>query len=395
MSHFERDLDPAAAPPMKASIRTLSVYEFWSPALFYLPVKAYALWLALRYRGITLPTVANPTFDLGGFVGESKLQILDLLPPSLGGLLLSHTRIARSGMTEEDISDDARIALSRVHARGFDFPFVAKPDKGSRGAGVRRVYDQPALQRYLAEFPVQDTVVLQALEDLPYEAGIFYIRLPENDPGGWFDPATGHSTEGEIFSVTLKVFPYVTGDGQRTLRQLIQQDPRAGRLAHLYLPRHTERLEQVLPAGERFRLAFAGSHARGCIFRDGSHLVTPAFRRQWDLIARQIPGFYFGRFDIRFDDVRKLSCVASLEDLQHLEGVKIIEVNGAGAEATHIWDADMPIRRAYGTLFDQYRKLFAIGAAQRRLGHPVPGLRKVWAEIQQNETMATRYPLTE
>jgi len=88
------------------------------------------------------------------------------------------------------------------------------------------------------------------------EAGIFYCRRPGQP-------------QGRIISITPKYFPYVTGDGWRTLRQLILGDARAGRLSHLYLRRHTARLDEVPAPGEAIRLAFAGSHSRGAQRRPG------------------------------------------------------------------------------------------------------------------------------
>ena len=66
-------------PPLDQSGPALSYFEFWPMWAFYPPVLLYVLWLMIRYRGITLPTVANPSFPGGGLVGESKAQILSLL----------------------------------------------------------------------------------------------------------------------------------------------------------------------------------------------------------------------------------------------------------------------------------------------------------------------------
>jgi hypothetical protein len=116
----------------------------------------------------------------------------------------------------------------------------------------------------------------------------------------------------------------------------------------------------VLPADERVRLAFAGSHSRGAIFRDGNAHVTEAMRARFDAIAATFPGFAFGRFDVRFADFAAF---------QRGEGFTVVECNGAGAEATHIWDSRTRLRDAYATLFRQFSHLFRIGAANRRLGH--------------------------
>ena len=56
-----------------------SRWEFWPPYLFYPPVVAYIAYLGVRFRSWTLFTAANPAIPEGGFVGESKHQILEQL----------------------------------------------------------------------------------------------------------------------------------------------------------------------------------------------------------------------------------------------------------------------------------------------------------------------------
>ncbi len=211
---------------------------------------------------------------------------------------------------------NATAALATLRQAGIDLPVVAKPDLGCRGAGVKLVRSAHDLSAYLRAFPRGATLLLQRLVPFEGEAGIFYCRRPGQ-------------AKGRVVSITLKYFPYVTGDGRRTLRELILADPRAGKLSHLYLRRHTARLDQVPAAGESIRLAFAGSHSRGAIFRNGTHLVTPEMEARFDEIAQRLPEFHFGRFDVRFE---------RFADVQQGRGFTIVEVNGAGAESTHIWD---------------------------------------------------------
>src|SRR5262249_17166034 len=118
--------------------------------------------------------------------------------------------------------------------------------------------------------------------------------------------------------------------------------------------------DRVPAKGEPVRLVFVGNHCKGSIFRDGGAYVTPALARWIDDIAREIPDFHFGRFDLRF---------ASLPDLQAARDPTIIEYNGGASEATHIWDPDMTLLPAYADLFAHIRAMFAIGAANRRRGH--------------------------
>jgi hypothetical protein len=353
-------------PPL-AEAPPLSWFEFWPPTLFYLPVWAVALALAVRHRGLRLPLLANPHFPAGGLVGESKSAILDLVGPEGRAWFAPHATSEVRG----DPGDLPR-ARAAIAAAGLGFPLVAKPDLGCRGAGVRPLADEAALVSYLARFPAGARLVLQALVDWPGEAGVFWVR----EPG---------AARGRILSLTLKYFPHVVGDGQSTLEELIRADPRAGKVPHLYLGRNAGRLGDIVPAGTRVRLAFAGSHSRGAIFRDGTGFVTPAMEARFEAIARTIPEFRFGRFDVRFRD---------FADLQEGRDFRILEVNGAGAEATHIWDSRTRLSQAYASLFRQWQLLFAIGAENRARGfraEPAHAFIRRWREEKR---LTPLYPET-
>ncbi len=349
-----------------------SYFEYWPPSLFYLPVKLYCILLGLLYRSFTLPTIANPSFDQGGFVGESKSQILGLVPDTLKPLFATHTFIQRTGADVLSIKRDLECAKANMAAENIVFPCVAKPDIGAKGAGVQRVFNETELESYIDAFPLGERIILQQLHDYPNEAGLFYIRKPGEE-------------KGRIFSFTLKFFPRVRGDGVSTLRELIMNHPRAGRIAHLYLERHKKNLDTVLSKDQEYKITFAGSHARGTIFKNANHLITEKMEQVWDDISRQIPEFYFGRYDIRFN---------SLADLESGGGVKIIEINGAGAEATHIWDSKTRLWDAYGILFKQYKVLAEIGAANRDRGFVAEKFMTVVKLIRRDSELTNMYPIT-
>jgi len=362
----------------------VSPFELWPPLLFYAPVALHWLWLSIRYRGILLPTAANPSIYSGGFLGESKSEILALVPGEQRHWVAPWVVVGRS--EEEAVTVAA--AEAALEAGGLAYPVVAKPDIGQRGAGVRVVRTRDDLVAYVAAFPAGARILLQrlvvdvaALPPAPEgagveaarEAGVLYWRLPGDERGG-------------IFSLTLKVFPQVIGDGRRTVEELIDADARAHRLRDLYLERLGERAARVPAAGERVALVFAGNHCQGTIFLDGSARVTEAMVRRFDEIARSIPEFWFGRFDVRF---------SSLAELERGEGFQIVEINGASAEATHIWDASMTLREAYRTLFRQFDVLFRIGAANRRRGYRPLSLRRFLRDVIAVHRLAARYPATE
>lgn len=332
----------SAMPPLDHA-PPLSRFEFWPASLFYAPVWLWILWLTIRHRGLRHPLVANPGFPASGLVGESKAQVLRSFGPQAREWVAEFVLFERTELRARELVGQA---LDKLERAGMSLPVVAKPDLGCRGAGVRPVRTAAELQDYLERFPIGQRLLLQRLVDVEGEAGVFYVRPPG-------------SARGEIFSLTLKHFPRLAGDGRSTLRELIEADPRAGPLSHLYFPRHEGRLDAVVPVGTSVRLAFAGSHSRGAIFRDGARHVTEAMRARFDTIAAQIPGFHFGRFDVRF---------ASFEAFTRGEDFTILECNGAGAEATHIWDSRTRLRDAYRTLFRQFDLLWRIGAANRRGG---------------------------
>jgi hypothetical protein len=207
-------------PPFDQSGPPVSFFEFWPQRTFYAPMFLYWLWLTAKHGGrFTLPTLANPLFPMGGWVGESKAAVF-----ALSG---AHARrfIAPWAVFDNREGVTAADALSAAMRAGLSFPFVAKPDVGCRGVGVRRIGDATELARYLAGFPKDRRIVFQRLVDEEAEAGVFYVRKPG-------------AKRGRIVSITLKYFPYVYGDGRSTLRELIENDRRAGPLRHIYLPRH-------------------------------------------------------------------------------------------------------------------------------------------------------------
>ena len=55
--------------------------------LICIPLTLQWLWLALRYRSLSLPTIVNPAITAGGLVGEGKLEYFDGRVPSRFRLL--------------------------------------------------------------------------------------------------------------------------------------------------------------------------------------------------------------------------------------------------------------------------------------------------------------------
>jgi hypothetical protein len=334
MSHRAGSLGPRIARVLR--------WDFWPAWLFYAPVAVWVGLLSLRYRGVTTITASNPGMEDGGVVGESKFEILRKLP-------------ARYRIPTIKCGPDARVdeVCATIAANGWSWPLVAKPDVGQRGVGVCLVRNRGDLHRYLSS--MAGDVILQPYHPGPFEAGVFYARFPGEE-------------RGRILSITDKHFPVVIGDGRSTLTELIDAHSRYRLQRDLFLRRHRSIAGSVLPPGVRLQLAVAGNHAQGTTFYDGWHLWTPALEDTIDSIARAVDGFYVGRFDVRYGDV---------DAFRSGRDVAVVELNGATAEFTNIYDPGTSLWAAYRTLFRQWSLVFAIGAANRRLGARASSLQRL------------------
>lgn len=336
-------------------------WEFWPPYMFYPPVIVYIAYLGIKFRSWTLFTVANPSIPAGGFVGESKHQILEQLKKASPWLPCS--TLSPCGERAQRLAQ----AEEFMKRSGLQFPVVLKPDAGQRGVGVRIIRSFQQLQEYLtgAAFPV----ILQ--EFVPGEEyGVFYYRYPGN-------------SRGRIFSVTEKRMPVLQGDGKHTIEESVLADDRAVCMSDFYLRHNLERSQQVPAPGERVQLVEIGTHCRGAIFLDGGDTITPSLEEAIDRIARGFDGFFFGRFDIR---------VPSRQDFVAGRNLKIVELNGVTSEATHIYDPKLSLFDAYRVLFQQWRVAFEIGDLNRARGIRPVSVADLLHVTREYRRLAQAYP---
>ena len=325
-------------------------WEFWPMWVFYPPVIAYVAWLAFRHRSLTLVTAVNPAIPGGGFVGESKSEIL-------GQFGADHGLIARHRLLPIERPVEERLGIVRSFAAELEspFPLILKPDVGQRGSGVRMVRDDRELEERLRVAEV-DWIVQEYVAGPEY--GVFYVR----EPG---------AARGRIFSITQKHLPEVIGDGKHTLEELVLLDERAVTIAPTYLRLHPDRLQEVPAEGAVVRLVEIGTHCRGAIFTDGAHLETPELEERIESLSREFEGFHFGRYDLR---------AASEAALCEGRDFRVLELNGLTSEATHIYDPRTPLFEGYRVLFEQWRIAFAIAAANRAAGAKPTSLRSLVRE---------------
>jgi len=351
---------------LTARVKKIARWEFWPPAVFYIPVAAKYLALAIKYRSFSLPTLANPSMYMGGVIGESKFE-------TLADLSRAHPEaVAETHLVRFDSVEQQALQILRLrNENDLQYPLVLKPDVGQRGYGFKVIHSDDDVLSYVAGF-TRD-VLVQKYVPGPLEAGIFYYRFPQE-------------REGRIFAITEKVFPVVTGDGRHTLEELINADPRASLVAGTYLHRFASEKARILAAGESFKLVEAGNHCQGAIFLDGGRLLSGTLQLRIDEISQSIPGFFVGRFDVRY---------SSEDALREGRDFQIIELNGASSEATNIYDPRNSLWNAYRTLFRQWEIVFAIADENRRRGLRTATVRAILEKFSQYRRQAALHPVSD
>jgi hypothetical protein len=279
-------------------------WEYWPTYMFYLPNIPYAAYLALRAKSLVFFSATNPSIKHSGNGSESKYATIELIPAAFKPISLFIKA-----------NDPIPNTLENLHKKNIQFPLIIKPDIGFRGLLVKRIKTEIELIDYLTKHQNLN-LIIQEFIDYKNECGIFYHRLP-NEP------------KGKITSITIKKYLTITGDGNTTLKELILKDKRA----LLYLPLLTELHQQnfglVLKNGEEFILNIIGNHSKGTQFINGDYLINQALETAIDSIMQQIPDFFYGRLDIKYN---------SFDELKRLQNFKIIELNGIISEPTHIYD---------------------------------------------------------
>jgi hypothetical protein len=255
-------------------------------------------------------------------------------------------------------------------AAGLAFPVIAKPDIGWCGFGVRLVRDRTEMADYLERFPRGERIVLQRFVSYDGEAGLYYMRHP--------DEAVGRLT-----GLLLRTHPRVVGDGVRSVAELIAADARLRRLGRDGASEPCCDTALVPEANEIVRVSITGSTRVGGLYRDATAMITPAMTAAIDAIAKDMPDFHLGRFDVRYE---------SMGALRAGKGFSIIEVNGAGSEAVHAWDPRLTLAEAYGIVFEKQRQIFALGEAMRRRGHRPVGVVELARLYLRQQRLIRRYP---
>ncbi|MCM5663280.1 ATP-grasp domain-containing protein [Galbibacter mesophilus] len=314
----------------------MTSWEYWPMWVLYVPVVFQHFYLALKAKSLFFFLKVNPAIKEGFILSDEKYTSLKLVPEENR----PKTILIEKGKSLSDISD----ALKK---NAIEFPIIVKPNIGFRGVLVKlceKVDDLKGIDFNKTSYIIQEYI------DFPVEVGVFYYRFP-------------NSLSGFIPSITLKEFLSITGDGISTFSELIEQKPRAFLQYDKLKNTFFDTWDKVIPKGEIIKLENIGNHNRGTKFINGNHIIDEALLKVFDELSFKMKGFYFGRFDIR---------TSSIADLKKGKNFKILEVNGVGAEATHIYDPNYRLLDAWRETLFLWRIAFNIAMENKQKGEQFP-----------------------
>lgn len=318
---------------IKNTLHKISHWEYWNTYILYFPIYFYWIYLSVKARSLGFFNASNPSIINGGFAMESKKAIYDLIPKQY----FPKTILFKSGTSLDTIKFE-------LNKTTISFPLIIKPDIGLQGLRVEKIESWEELKHYLKK--VNYDFLIQEFIDFPLEIGLFYYRMP-------------FESKGVISGIVNKDFLIVKGNGKNTIRELILQNPRFALQLDTLHNKYGDFLEKTLPKNEAFNLVPFGNHVRGSKFTDVSDWANDRLSKTFDDICKQIPDFYFGRLDIKFQ---------SRDDLEEGKNFSIIELNGAGSEPTHIYDPKHSIFFAWKEIIKHYDILYTISTYNLKNG---------------------------
>lgn len=335
---------------LKISLYKIFHWEYWNSWFFYIPNIPYAFYLIFKAKNLVFFSAANPGIKSSGNGSESKFETLQLIPEELKPKSILHKR-----------GENFEKTIKNILEKNILFPVIAKPDVGFRGLLVKKIETEIDLKKYIQNFDVD--FIIQEFIDYKNECGIFYSRNPKEK-------------NGLISSITLKKFLSVIGDGTSTIQELVKLDKRANLYKELIFESHQENLNLILEKNKEIQLSVIGNHCKGTQFINGNHLITHKLTAAFDELNGKIPGWFYGRIDIKYD---------TFSALENGKNFKILEINGIISEPTHIYDAQSSTYfEALKSIRTHWKILFEISMANHKI-YKIPYKNSLlyWKEIKE------------
>lgn len=279
----------------------------------YIPMLPLYVYGVLRTRRWLYFTAANPGIEMGGFFGEKKNEILDLIPQKY--------KVKTVDVSGSQTAEEIEEVLEKSQ---LSYPFVLKPNIGERGEGVKIIRTREDLENYLGQ---DEDLVLQEYVDYEIELGVLYVHFPDEP-------------QGKVTSLSSKRFLTVVGDGESTVQELLKRDDRGRVYFDLVCHEFPDKLKRIPEGNEEYVVHKIGNHTKGTQFLDRNIHIGEHVNAVFNSISKSVRGVFYGRYDLK---------VPTFEDLKKGENIKIFELNGVSSEPGHVYDQDS-VFRAYREL---------------------------------------------
>lgn len=337
-------------------LHKLMHWEYWPLQVVYAPVFVYWAYLAVKARSFVFFTASNPSIESGGMVGEGKYNTLKNIPAQYR----TPTLFISMSLQQDHI-------FQLIASQSWSYPLIFKPDAGERGVRVERINNEQEAVHYINACTYD--FLIQPFITYPIELGVFYYRYPSQD-------------RGTVISIVSKDFLSVTGDGKHMLCELVAASPRAAYQLERMQVKFKDQWNEVVPKDEKLLLESIGNHCRGTSFRDANYLIDEQLINTFDNIAKQIEGFYFGRFDLK---------CTSIEKMKRGEDIQIMELNGANAEQGHIYEPGYSYFTALGTILKQWTILYEISVENNKAGVPYMSFQDAIRHMKKSKALRAKY----
>lgn len=333
-------------------IKRILRFEFWPFWFFYIPT--YFNWaiLAIKAGYTTYFTATNPIMNNSGAINVSKWEYLSRLPQKWK---------PKTQLIHQTIS--SLVLKKHLDTMGLSFPLIVKPDRGERGKEVGLIHDFDQLVKSIKQSRYS-MLLLQEYCDYPNEAGILFYRYP-------------NQRKGKITSITTKEFCVLKGDGKSSWEMLLRTNIRISHRIEELRSRSILDWDAIAPKGQIQLIEPIGSHNLGTKFINGNALKSTAIEARIHQWADQLPGFYYGRFDVKYKD---------WESLLTGKDFALMEINGVNAEPAHIYDPSFSLLNAYRDIFSHMKIIYEISKQNRLLGIAPKRLKTFLAELIKTAT---------
>lgn len=300
-------------------------FEFWPWWGLFLPLVPMYFYSVLRTRKLLYFTAVNPSIEMGGFFGEKKNEISQLIP--------AEYKPAEILITSSD-------NIKKHLPLPFDFPVFVKPNVGERGFEVHEIESEKELMHYAQkgfDFLIQEKLTAKE------EFGVLFHKNSHNG--------------GEVSSLAQKEFMVVVGDGGSSIAELIWNHKRHFLYDGVIEDLCSIELDHVPKKGEEIVVHQIGNHCKGTRFINANEHIDEDINRRFRELVEQVEGLDYGRFDIKADSIESIA----------RGDFKVFELNGISSEPGHIY-GNRHVFLAYRDLYKHWGHILQLSRKNIKKG---------------------------